>query len=110
MTEAVAATMMLADLDEVLQGLLERELDAAGLESVTITRDGGSRLTAEARLASLPWWTPPRLTYRPSGTLGDRIYTTPVGANPASICITLAGTSKRVDIGTNTSPSSPLLR
>jgi hypothetical protein len=43
MTRAVAPTMMLADLDEVLRGLLECEFEAAGLTGVTITFDAPSR-------------------------------------------------------------------
>lgn len=43
MNDAVAPTMMLADLDEVLRGLLERELAAGGLTGVTITFDAPSR-------------------------------------------------------------------
>lgn len=43
MTSAAAATMMLADLDEVLRELLERELAARGLTGVTITFDAPAR-------------------------------------------------------------------
>ena len=42
-----------------------------------------------------------------SSGLGDRIYTTPIGTNPASICITVAGTSKRIDVGTTGSATVP---
>jgi uncharacterized protein DUF4255/carboxypeptidase family protein len=43
MNDAATATMMLADLDEVLRELLERELQASGLKGVTITFDAPSR-------------------------------------------------------------------
>ena len=43
MNDAATATMVIADLDEVLRGLLERELEAGGLEGVTITFDAPSR-------------------------------------------------------------------
>jgi Pvc16 N-terminal domain/Carboxypeptidase regulatory-like domain len=43
MANAAAATMMLADLDEVLRELLERELAARGVTSVAITFDPPSR-------------------------------------------------------------------
>ncbi len=43
MTDAAAGTMILADLDEVLRELLERELAARGLLSVTVTFEAPSR-------------------------------------------------------------------
>jgi hypothetical protein len=43
MNNAAAGTMILADLDEVLRELLERELAARGLVGVTVTFDAPSR-------------------------------------------------------------------
>jgi hypothetical protein len=70
MNDAAAATMVIADLDEVIRGLLERELEAGGLEGVTITFDAPSRdRTAQ--------WSSPAIDLflydiRESATLRDR--------------------------------------
>lgn len=44
-----------------------------------------------------------------SGSI-DRIYTSNPGTNPLKVCITLLGTSRRIDIGTTTGPTSPYVR
>ena len=44
-----------------------------------------------------------------SGTI-DRIYVNDPGSNPIKVCVTLLGTSRRIEIGTTSSPTNPFAR